>query len=84
MLKITNLDNDFVVFIGTCLEGLGGVLISEDHVVDYESQKINDHEGNYVIHDLEIDAIIEVLKMYRHYLIAAKKFTLIIDHVSLK
>jgi len=37
--------------------------------VCYESRKLNEHEMNYVTHDLELEAIIHNLKMWRHYLL---------------
>jgi hypothetical protein len=37
VLKIVDLDEDFVVCIDVCKEGLGGVLTQKDHVVFYES-----------------------------------------------
>ena len=35
------------------------------------------------VYDLELDVVIHALKMWRHYLLG-KKFTLMIDHISLK
>jgi hypothetical protein len=52
-------------------------------VVFYESQKLNDHEVNYVAHDLELAAILHALKMWRHYLLG-RKFVLMIDHCGLQ
>jgi hypothetical protein len=46
-----------------CKEGLGRVLMQEGHVNFYESRKLNDHEINYVTHDLELVAIVQALKM---------------------
>lgn len=53
----------------------------ESHM--HESRKLNEHEVNYVTHDLELVAIIHALKMWRHYLLG-KKFTLMTDHSELK
>jgi hypothetical protein len=60
-------------------EGLRGVLMQEGHVICYESQKLNEHEINYVTHDLELAAIVDALKMWRHYLLG-RIFVLMIDH----
>jgi hypothetical protein len=51
ILKIANPNKDFVVCIDACGEGLGGVLMQDNHVVCYESRKLKDHERNYVTHD---------------------------------
>jgi len=69
ILKIVGPDKDFVVCIDASLEGLGGVLLQDDYVVSYESRKLKPHENNYVTHDLELTAIVHVLKMWRHYLL---------------
>lgn len=58
-------NEDFMVSIDACREGLGGVLTKNGHVVCYESK---DHEENYVTHDRESAAIICRLKMWIHYL----------------
>lgn len=44
MLKIANLDKEFMVYIDDCKRGLGGVLMQEGHVVCYESKKLNENE----------------------------------------
>jgi hypothetical protein len=62
VLKIENLDEDFVVCIDVCKEGLGGVLIQKDHVVYYESRKLKEHERNNAAHDLELASIVHTLK----------------------
>ena len=37
-----------------CGQGLGGVLMQDNHVVCYESRKLKDREKNYATHDLEL------------------------------
>ena len=64
MLNISNHDNDFLVCIDACKEGLGGFLMQEGHVICYESKKLNEHEINYVTHDLELASIVHALKMW--------------------
>jgi hypothetical protein len=83
ILKIVDLDKDFVVCTNACIEGLGGVLMQDNHVVCYESRKLKEHEKNYVTHDLELAAIVHALKMWRHYLMG-KRFELRTDHNGLK
>lgn len=73
----------FVVCIDACKRGLGGVLIEEGQVIFYESRKVNEHEQNYVTHDLELETIIHALNMWRHYLLG-RRFALMSDHNGLR
>jgi hypothetical protein len=68
ILKIVDPETDFLMCNDACKEGLGGVLMQEGSVVCYDSQKLNEHEVNYVTHDLELATIVHTLKMLRHYL----------------
>jgi hypothetical protein len=61
MLKIANLEDHFLMCTYAYKEGLGGVLMQEGSVVYYESKKLNEHEVNYVTHDLELVAIMHTL-----------------------
>jgi hypothetical protein len=83
MLKIADPDNDFLMCIDAYKEGLGGVLMQEGRVIFYKSRKLNEHEINYVTHDLELAAIVHTLKMWRHYLLGSR-FVLMIDHCGLR
>jgi hypothetical protein len=82
VLKIVDLKADFLVCTDSCKEGLGGFLMQGGSVVYYESRKLNEHEVNYVTHDLEMAAIVHALKMWRHYLLG-RKFVLMTDHCGL-
>ena len=64
ILKIAYPNKDFVVCNDTSKEGLGGVLTQEGHVICYESRKLKEHEKNYVVRDMELEAIIHVLKIW--------------------
>jgi len=55
-------ENDFVVCTDTYKEELGGFLMQEGEVVCYESRKLSKHEENYMVHDLELVAIVHALK----------------------
>lgn len=55
-------NEDFTVFIYACLEGLGGILVQKNHIIVYELRNIKNHERNYVVHDIELDAVIHALK----------------------
>ena len=83
MLNIVDPFKDFIVCIDTCKEGLGGVLIQENYVEDYEFRKLKEHEKNYSTHDFKLATIIHALKMWRHYLIG-RKFLLMSDNISVK
>jgi hypothetical protein len=82
MLKIIDPKADFLVCKDSCKEGLGGVLLQGGSVVCYESQKLNEHEVNYVTRGLELAAIVHALKMWRLYLLG-RKFVLMTDHCGL-
>ena len=45
--------------------GLGGVLMQSDKVVAYASRQLKTHEKNYPTHDLELAAVVFVLKIWR-------------------
>lgn len=52
-------------------------------MVCYESQKMNEHEKNYLTHDLQLATIIHALKMWRNYLVG-RRFVLMSDHTGLR
>ena len=83
VLKVADQEKDFVVCTDACGQGLGGVLMPDNHIVCYESRKLKEHEKNYVTHDLELAAIIHALKMWRHYFMG-RRFELRTDHCGLK
>jgi len=51
--------------------------------VAYASRQLKVHEKNYLTHDLELAAVVYVLKIWRHYLYGSK-FEVFTDHKSLK
>ncbi|KAA3469742.1 DNA/RNA polymerases superfamily protein [Gossypium australe] len=57
------------------LNGFGCVLMQEGKVIAYASRQLKPHEKNYLIHDLELEAI--------HYLFG-EKCHIFTDHKSLK
>ncbi|GKD68249.1 putative reverse transcriptase domain-containing protein, partial [Tanacetum coccineum] len=69
---------DFLAF-----KGLGAVLMQKERVIAYASRQLKIHEKNYTTHDLELGAMVFVVKMWRHYLYGTKciMFT---DHKSLQ
>jgi len=52
--------------------GLGGVLMQDNKVVAYASRQLRIHERNYPTHDLELAAVVFVLKIWRHYLYGSR------------
>jgi hypothetical protein len=83
MLNIADPDNDFLLYTNVCKEGLGGVLMQEGCVIFYESRKLNEHEINYVTHDLELATIVHSLKIWSHYLLG-RRFVLMTNHCGLR
>jgi hypothetical protein len=69
ILKVPDMDEEFLVCTDASKEGLGGVLMQDGRVIAYISRKLRKHEENYATHDLELLAIVYALRMWRHYLI---------------
>lgn len=83
VLKIPYLDKEFMVFTYSYKRGIGRVLMQEGQVVWYEYTKLNEHEHNHVIHDIDLVAIMHTFKMWRHYL-HGKRFIFMSDESGLR
>src|ERR1051325_7148683 len=83
ILILPNPEELFVVYCDASKMGLGGVLMQNGKVVAYASRKLKIHEKNYPTHDLELAAVVFVLKIWRHYLYGSR-FEVFSDHKSLK
>ncbi|WVZ71333.1 hypothetical protein U9M48_019927 [Paspalum notatum var. saurae] len=83
MLTLPDLQKDFVVYCDASRQGLGCVLMQDNHVISYASRQLRAHEENYPTHDLELAAVVYALKIWRPYLIG-NKCDLYTDHKSLK
>ena len=83
MLTQPTCGKEYMIYSDTSLNGLGCVLMQEGKVVAYASRQLKSHEKNYPMHDLELAAIVFVLKIWRHYLYGEKCF-IYTDHKSLK
>jgi hypothetical protein len=83
ILRIADLNEDFIVCTDACKEGIGGVLTQNGFVICYESRKLKEHERHYATHGLELEAIVHALRKWRHYLMG-KNFELRTDHNGLK
>nr|GEW48920.1 retrovirus-related Pol polyprotein from transposon 17.6 [Tanacetum cinerariifolium] len=62
---------------------LGVVLKQREKVIAYASQQLKPHEENYTTHDLELGAVVFVLKIWRHHLYDTKCIVFT-DHKSLQ
>jgi hypothetical protein len=69
ILKVPEMDEEFLVCTNASKEGLGKVLMQDDRVIAYISRKLRRNEENYATHDLELLAIVYALRFWRHYLI---------------
>jgi hypothetical protein len=83
IIRTKNRNEYFIVCIDASKEGLGGVLSQNGFVVCYESRKLKEHERNYFVHDLELEAIVHALRKWRNYLMG-KRFELRTYHNGLK
>eukprot|EP00253_Pinus_taeda_P016653 PITA_16653 len=82
ILRIVDPGKDYMVCTDASKEGVGGVLMQEGKVIDYESRKLKEHEQKYSPYDLELAVVIHALKMWCHYLMG-KKFLLMTNHHNL-
>jgi len=82
ILILPKSDEPFVVYCDASKLGLSGVLMQDNKVVAYASRQLRIHERNYPTHDLELDAVVVVLKFWRQYLYGSR-FEVFSDHKSL-
>jgi hypothetical protein len=69
---LPDIKKDFVVYCDASRQGLSCVLMQEGKVVAYASRQLKKHEKNYPTHDLEVAAVVHILKIWRHYLMGNK------------
>ncbi|GKE35980.1 putative reverse transcriptase domain-containing protein, partial [Tanacetum coccineum] len=74
---------DFIIYCDASIKGLGAMLMQREKVIAYASRQLKIHEKNYTTHDLELGAVVFVLKIWRHYLYGTK-CTVFTDHKSLQ
>ncbi|GKF72261.1 putative reverse transcriptase domain-containing protein, partial [Tanacetum coccineum] len=72
ILALPKGSDDFVVYCDASIKGLGAVLMQRMKVIAYASRQLKIHEKNYTTHDLELGAVVFVLKIWRHYLYGTK------------
>ena len=68
ILILPNPEKPFFVHCDASLMGLRGVLMHNQKLVAYASRKLKVHKGNYSTHDLELDVVVFILKLWRNYL----------------
>ncbi|KAL4018183.1 hypothetical protein IC575_021773 [Cucumis melo] len=83
ILTIPDCSGSFVIYSDASKKGLSYVLMQQGKVVIYASRQLKSHEENYLTHDLELAAVVFVLKIWRHYLYG-EKIQIFMDHKSLK
>jgi hypothetical protein len=83
ILVLPDVHKSFSVYCDASYTGLGCVLMQEGKVVAYSSRQLKVHEKNYPTHDLELAAVVHVLKTWRHYLYG-QKCDIYMAHKSLK
>jgi hypothetical protein len=83
VLAMLDIHKSFDIYCDTSKQGLGCVLMQEGHVIAYASRQLRKHGQNYPTHDLELAAVVQALKIWRHYLLGhgCQIYT---DHKSLK
>ncbi|GKC18385.1 putative reverse transcriptase domain-containing protein [Tanacetum coccineum] len=72
-----------MVYCDASLKGYGAILMQREKVITYASRQMKVHEENYTTHDLELGAVVFVLRLWRHYLYGTK-CVVFTDHKSLR
>ncbi|GJS97816.1 putative reverse transcriptase domain-containing protein [Tanacetum coccineum] len=83
ILALLEGSEDFIAYCDASVKGLGDVLMQRDKVIAYASRQLKIHEKNYMTHDLELEAVVFALKIWRHYLYGTK-CTVFTNHKSLQ
>ncbi|GKC38899.1 putative reverse transcriptase domain-containing protein [Tanacetum coccineum] len=68
ILDLPEGSEDFIAYCDASIKGLGAVLMQREKVIAYASRQLKIHEKNYTTHDLELEAVVFALKIWRHYL----------------
>nr|GEV42823.1 retrotransposon protein, putative, Ty3-gypsy subclass [Tanacetum cinerariifolium] len=83
ILALPEGSENFMVYCDASRKGLGTVLMQMENVIAYASCQLKLHEKNYTTHDLELEAVVFALKMWRYYLYDTK-CVVFVDHKSLQ
>ena len=68
VLALPEQGKPYTVYADASRVGLGCVLMQEGKVIDYASRQLREHEENYPTHDLEMAAVVFLLRIWRSYL----------------
>jgi hypothetical protein len=69
ILAQPDIEKPFDIYCDASGTGIGGVLMQDGRVIAYASQQLRRREEHYPTHDLELLAIVHILKVWRHYLL---------------
>jgi hypothetical protein len=78
-----DMEKSFSIYYDALGQGLECVLMQDGHIVAYASRQLRKHEEKYRAHNLELEAVVHALKIWRHYIIG-KICEVYSDHKSLK
>jgi hypothetical protein len=65
VLTMPDMEKPFSIYCDASGQGLGCVLMEDDHVVAYASRQLRKHEEKHPTHDLELAAVVHALKIWR-------------------
>jgi hypothetical protein len=83
MLAQPDIEKSFDVYYDALGTSIRCVLMQEGRVIAYASRQLKRHKEHYPTHDLELDAVVHALKIWRHYLLG-NTCHIYTDHKSLK
>jgi hypothetical protein len=79
VLRMPDMDQEFVVIADACDYGLGAVLLQDNHPVAFWSRTMNDAESRYHTTEKELLGVVASVEEWRCYLLD-KPFRVITDH----
>ena len=68
ILIVREMGQRYIVYYDASKDGHGCILMQFEKVVAYVSRQLKNHEWSYPTHDMELEAIVFALKIWRHYL----------------
>ncbi|KAL2235937.1 UNVERIFIED_CONTAM: Transposon Tf2-11 polyprotein [Sesamum indicum] len=71
VLALPDMPKALVVETNASSCALGGVLMQDGHPVAFESKKLKDVERRYSVHEKELLAILQCLRLWWHYLLSS-------------